>query len=264
MSSNKVILVTGSNTGIGYDLVHLLAAKGHTVYLSSRNAAAGAEAVYDFIWESITPKVTLPFRAKIKKEKSLHVKFVQLDVTDSASVTAAAAKIEQDEGCLNVLVNNAGISEMHKLTKVSEVDLTSLRATFETNLVGLIQTTTAFLPLLRASHTPEVPSVILNVTTGMASNALMASPEGILHQAVPYNTSKVAVNSYTIALAHELKDEGIKVNCVSPGFTTTKLNGFAPGGKTPEQGAAVLVEWALLDDTGKTGHFASDSGEMRW
>ncbi|KAJ7732003.1 hypothetical protein B0H16DRAFT_1733005 [Mycena metata] len=224
MSSNKVILVTGSNTGIGYDLVHLLAAITPCIFrLATRR-------------RQLRP-------AKIKKEKSLHVKFVQLDVTDSVSVTAAAAKIEQDEGYLNVLVNNAGISEMRKLTKVSEVDLTSLRATFETNLVGLIQTTTAFFPFC---------------------GPLMASSEGILHQAVPYNTSKVAVNSYTIALAHELKDEGIKVNCVSPGFTTTKLNGFAPGGKTPEQGAAVLVEWALLDNTRKTGHFASDRGEMRW
>ncbi|KAJ7143010.1 hypothetical protein C8R44DRAFT_726297 [Mycena epipterygia] len=91
MSTNKVILVSGSNTGIGYDLVHLLAAKGNTVYLASRNESAGIDAV-----------------AKIKKEKNLDVKFVQLDVTDIASVQAAAAKIEKEEGRLNVLVNNAG------------------------------------------------------------------------------------------------------------------------------------------------------------
>ncbi|KAJ7022305.1 hypothetical protein C8F04DRAFT_1138381 [Mycena alexandri] len=246
-STNKVILVTGSNTGIGYDLVHLLAAKGHTVYLASRKEAGGTEAV-----------------AKIKKEKNLDVKFVQLDVTDPASVAAAAAKIEKDEGRLNVLVNNAGISEMHLLTKVSETSIASIRATFETNVVGLIQTTTTFLPLLRASHTPDVPSVVVNVSSDMASNTFMASPKGFLHQAVAYNSSKAAANSYTIALAHELKDEGIKVNSVTPGFTTTKINGFAPGGKTPEQGAAIIAEWALLDKDGKTGQFAYDGGDWPW
>ncbi|KAJ7177060.1 hypothetical protein C8R46DRAFT_1078071 [Mycena filopes] len=245
--SNKVILVTGSNTGIGYELVHLLAAKGHTVYLASRKEAAGAEAV-----------------GQIKKDKNLHVKLVQLDVTDAASVAAAAAKIEEDEGRLNVLVNNAGISEMNKMGKVSSPDLASIHATMDTNFFGLIQNTTAFLPLLRASSTPEVPSVILNVSTDMASNSFMAGPKGFLHQAVAYNTSKAAANSYTIALAHELKDEGIKVNAVTPGFTTTKLNGFAPGGKTAEQGAALLVEWALLDENGKTGQFAFDGGLFPW
>ncbi|KAJ7748927.1 hypothetical protein B0H16DRAFT_1552242 [Mycena metata] len=246
-STNKVILVTGSNTGIGYDLVHLLAAKGHTVYLASRKEAAGTEAV-----------------AKIKKEKNLDVKFVQLDVTDPASVAAAAAKIEKEEGRLNVLVNNAGISEMDKMTPISSPRIDSVRATFETNVVGLIQTTTAFLPLLQASHTAEAPSVIVNVSTDMASNTHMAGPKGFLHEAVPYNTSKAAANSYTIALAHSLKDVGIKVNAVTPGFTSTKLNGFAPGGKTAEQGAAVIAEWALLGREGKTGQFAYDGGEFPW
>lgn len=70
---------------------------------------------------------------------------------------------------------------------------------------------------------------------------------------VAYNTSKVAVNSYTIALAHESKREGIKVNAVSPGFTKSKLNGFMDGGKDAKQGAEVLVPWALLDKNGPSG-----------
>ncbi|KAJ7186052.1 hypothetical protein C8R46DRAFT_937710 [Mycena filopes] len=247
MSSNKVILVTGSNTGIGYELVHLLAAQGHTVYLASRKEEAGHEAI-----------------AKIKKEKGLAVKFVQLDVTDSASIAAAAAKIQKDEGRLNVLVNNAGVSEMHKMGKVSAADLDSLHTTFNTNFFGLIATTTAFLPLLRASNSPEVPSVILNVSSDMASNGFMAGPKGFLHEAVAYNTSKAAANSYTIALARELQAEGIKVNCATPGFTTTKINGFTPGGKTPEQGAALLVQWSLLGKDGQTGKFAFDGGEWQW
>ncbi|KAJ7723285.1 hypothetical protein DFH07DRAFT_856051 [Mycena maculata] len=247
MSTTKVILVTGSNTGIGYELVHLLAAKGHTVYLASRKESAGVEAL-----------------AKIKKEKSLHVKFVQLDITDIDSVKAAVAKIEKDEGRLDVLVNNAGISEMDKPHSATKPNLAAIRAAFETNFFGLIQTTTEFLPLLRTSSTPDDPSVILNLSTDMASNGFMASPKGFLHQAVAYNTSKAAANSYTIALAHELKDEGIKVNCATPGFTTTRLNGFAPGGKTAEQGAAMLVPWCLMEKDGKTGRFAFDGGEFPW
>ncbi|KAJ7809040.1 hypothetical protein B0H14DRAFT_1502706 [Mycena olivaceomarginata] len=98
----------------------------------------------------------------------------------------------------------------------------------------------------------------------MASNGLMAGPNGFLHQAVAYNTSKAAANSYTIALAHELKGEGIKVNAATPGFTTTKLNGFAPGGKTAEQGAQMLAEWALLGKEGKIGLFVNDAGEFPW
>ncbi|KAJ7634394.1 hypothetical protein FB45DRAFT_908757 [Roridomyces roridus] len=248
MSTSKVILVTGSNTGIGYELVHLLAAKGHTVYLASRKESAGTEAV-----------------AKIKKEKDLDVKLVQLDVTDVASIDAAVAKIQKDEGKLHVLVNNAGISEMDKPHSATSPDLAAIRATIDANLFGLIQTTTAFLPLLRASNTPSAPSVILNVTTDMASNGNMASgPNSFLHKCIAYNTSKAAANSYTIALAKELEEEGMKVNCATPGFTTTKLNGFAPGGKTAEQGAEMLVPWCLMDKDGKTCRFAFDGGELPW
>ncbi|KAK7042814.1 hypothetical protein R3P38DRAFT_2612124 [Favolaschia claudopus] len=244
-TSPRVILVTGSNAGIGYELVHLLAAKpGNTVYLASRKEDSGREAV-----------------EKIKKEKNLDVKFVQLDITDTSSIDAAVAKITKDEGRLNVLVNNAGISEMSKPHSALQPDLSAIRNTLETNLFGLIQNTTAFLPLLRSSHKPDsAPSVILNVSTDMASNSFMASDKSpaFLHKVIAYNTSKAAANSYTISLARELKEEGIKVNAITPGFTTTKLNGYAPGGKTPEQGAQMMVDWCLLGPEGETGEFDSD------
>ncbi|KAJ7149455.1 hypothetical protein C8R43DRAFT_951937 [Mycena crocata] len=245
MSSNKVILVTGSNTGIGYELVHLLAAEGHTVYLAARKEAAGIEAV-----------------ANIKKENNLDVKFARLDVTDIASVNAAAAKIEKDEG---------RIAQMSTPQSATTPSLAAIRATFETNVIGTIQTTTAFLPLLRRSSSHAVPSVILNVTTDMASNSYMARPDSIpLHAQIAYNTSKAAANSWSIALARELKEEAekgkgnVKVNCLTPGFTTTALNGFAPGGKTAEEGARMMVPWCLLDKDGETGKFICDSGEFPW
>ena len=126
-------------------------------------------------------------------------------------------------------------------------DVSAIRDCLEVNLIGLVQTTITFLPLLRAS--PQ--AVILNVSSELASNSSQASPNARIH-VVAYNTSKAAVNSYTIALAQELKKEGIKVNAVTPGLTTTKLNNFHPGGKTTRQGAESLVPWALLDMDGPT------------
>ena len=129
----------------------------------------------------------------------------------------------------------------------------------ETNLYGLIETTKAFLPLLRKSTTGA--PVILNVSTDMASNSYQARPDASVH-VVAYNTSKAAANSYTIALAQELKSEGFKVNAVTPGFTSTKLNFFGAGGKTPQDGAKSLLPWALLGKDGATCLFINDRGEV--
>lgn len=130
----------------------------------------------------------------------------------------------------------------------SIVDVAIVREVFEPNFFGLIQTTTTLLPLIRAAPN----GVILNVSTDMASNTLQARPEAGLHFAA-YNTSKAAANSYTIALSHDLRKEGIKVNAVTPGYTSTKLNSFGEGGKSVRAGAEILLPWALLDKDGPTG-----------
>ncbi|KAH9480263.1 Short-chain dehydrogenase/reductase ATR10 [Psilocybe cubensis] len=240
---SKVILVTGGNAGIGFSLVRLLAEKGHTVYLGSRNPVAGKEA-----------------QEKLNAEGLKTVKSVQLDVTQIDTVEAAKKIIEKDEGKLDVLVNNAGISKMEASQKATTVEIPVLRDAMETNFFGLVQTTQAFLPLIRKSS----QGVILNVSTDMASNTYMARGDSTLH-VVAYNTSKAAMNSYTIALAYELKEEGIKVNAVTPGFTTTKLNNHAPGGKTEKEGAASLLPFALLGKEGPTGKFFDWNGtEFPW
>lgn len=132
------------------------------------------------------------------------------------------------------------------------VGIQTIRECFETNFFGLIQTTQAFVPLVKAASTAAGNAVILDVTTDMASNSHQAQPESGLHF-VAYNTSKAAANSYTIALAHELRQFDIKVNAVTPGFTSTKLNFFGKGGKDAAGGAQGLLPWALLDKTGPTG-----------
>ncbi|THU81635.1 NAD(P)-binding protein [Dendrothele bispora CBS 962.96] len=242
----RVILVTGSNAGIGYSTVKLLASKGQTVYLSARNEAAGKEA-----------------QQKLKTENNLNVKFVQLDITDIKSVQAAKDVIEKAEGKLDVLVHNAGISYMDKDQNATTVDINTIRAAFEPNFYGVIQTTQVFLPLIRKGK--EGYKNILLITTDMASNAFQAKPNSMLH-VTAYNTSKAAANSYIIALAHELKPEGILVNCVTPGFTTTKLNGYHEGGKTTDQAAEFVAQWTLLGpgDKDKTCLFYNDAGEFPW
>jgi len=231
----------GSNAGIGFELVRLLAQKGHTVYLSARNKDAGLKAQADL------------------KADGLEVKFVQLDVTDIATIQAAKSLIEAAEGKLDVLINNAGVALRDKPQDARTIDIAVVHDTFKTNFFGLIQTTTTLLPLLRASS----QAVILNVTTDMASNNFMSKMEDL--HFVAYNTSKAAANSYTIALSRELRAENIKVNAVTPGFTSTKLNSFGEGGKSTQEGAEVLLPWALLDKDGPTGLFIDATGkETLW
>ena len=126
--------------------------------------------------------------------------------------------------------------------------MSAIRDCLEVNLIGQIQTTTILLPLLRASK----QAVILNVSSELGSNSWQASitPRGA--QFVGYSASKAALNSYTIALAHELKKDGIKVNAATPGFTSSKLTNFNAWGKTARQGAESLLPWALLDKDGPT------------
>lgn len=129
----------------------------------------------------------------------------------------------------------------------------------EANLFGLIQTTVAFISLLRKS--PE--AAILNVSSELGSNSSQ-SKSGQFH-AVAYNASKAAVNSYTIALAHELKEDGIKVNAATPGYTQTRMTGYNEIARSSKEGAESLAPWVLLDKDGPTGSFFDPHGkEFPW
>lgn len=194
-------------------------------------------------------------REKLHAEGFKSVKFVLLDVTSLPTIQAAKETIEKAEGKLDVLVNNAGIAKFGSDENVLTIELDTIRDTMATNFYGLIQTCQTFVPLLRKSSN----GVIVNVSTNMASNAHQAGPQQSLH-VVAYNTSKAAANSYSIALAQELKSEGIKVIIVTPGFTSTQLNGFRAGGKTPKEGALSILPWALIDKDGPTCKFVDWNG----
>lgn len=181
-------------------------------------------------------------------------------MTKLPTITASKAAIEAAEGYLDVLINNAGIAKFGNDQNATTIAVDTIRDAMETNLYGVIQTTQTLLPLLRKSTN----AAIVNVSTDMASNAYQARPEAQLH-VVAYNTSKAAMNSYSIALAHELKKDGIKVNVVTPGFTSTKLNGCKEGGKTAAEGAESILPWAFLEKDGPTGLFVDWNGkEFPW
>ncbi|KXN82856.1 Short-chain dehydrogenase/reductase 2b [Leucoagaricus sp. SymC.cos] len=232
---------------MGFELSRMILEKGHKVWIAARNPVAGEDAAN-----------------KLRQEGYSDVKSVKLDVTDLPSIVAAKEIVEKEDGKLDVMVNNAGISLMDQDQNALTVNLRTIRDCFETNFYGLIQTTQTLLPLVRAAAEQTGYAVILDVASDMASNAYQARPDSQYH-VVGYNTSKAAANSYTIALTHELRNSKIKVNAVTPGYTSTKLNFFGEGGKPVTAGAAALLPWALLDKDGPTGLFINEhQKEMPW
>ncbi|HTN64110.1 MAG TPA: SDR family NAD(P)-dependent oxidoreductase, partial [Devosia sp.] len=187
---------------------------------------------------------------------------LQLDVTDQASITAAAEHMRTTFGRLDLLVNNAGISntgrtnvsvaEYGKANRASNASLDEVRAIWETNVFGVLAVYQAMLPLLRASSDAR----IVNVSSGVGSLALNADPAFPYREIYGpgYAASKAALNAMTLAMMIELEPTGIKINLVSPGFTSTNLNNYE-GTASVEDGSREVVRVALLGPDGPTRTF---------
>jgi len=184
---------------------------------------------------------------------------VPLDVTDDASVAAAAELIADHAGGLDVLVNNAAITGDMPQTPTT-LDPATVRTVVETNVIGVVRVTNSMLPMLRASASPR----IVNMSSSVGSLALQTTP-GIDMGPVPaaYLASKTFLNALTIQYVKELGDTNILINCGCPGFTATDLNGFR-GVRTPQQGADIAIHLATLPDDGPTGGFFDDAGTVPW
>ncbi|MET9995181.1 SDR family oxidoreductase [Streptomyces mutabilis] len=231
-------LITGANKGLGFETARRLIAVGHTVYIGSRDPERGRRAA-----------------------EQLGARNVQLDVTDDASVAAAAKTIEADGG-LDVLVNNAGIegrTEDNSVIGAADVTAEMMRQVFETNVFGTVRVTHAFLPLLQRSASP----VVVNLSSGLASLTRVTTADTPTHAypGVAYPASKTAVNMITVQYAKAFPN--MRINAVEPGYTKTDLNGNT-GIQTVEQGAEIIVRMAQAGPDGPTGGYFDAEGPLPW
>lgn len=223
-------LITGASRGLGFEAARQLAAAGHQVWVGARDISRGEQAA-----------------------DAIGGRFVQLDVTDDASVAAAAATV----GGLDVLVNNAGISGGRIVPGETTVD--DMRKVYETNVFGPVRVLHAFIPLLERSPAP----VVVNVSSGVGSLALASDPGSPLSEAnyPVYASSKAALNMLTIRYAAAFPM--MRINSVDPGFTATDFNQHR-GTQTVEEGAGAIVRYALVAPDGPTGGFFDMNGAEAW
>jgi len=242
-TTGTVALVTGANKGIGYEIAAGLGALGWSVGVGARDDARRDDAVEKL------------------RATGVDAFGVPLDVTDDASVAAAARLVEERAGWLDVLVNNAGVTGgmPQEPTRVTPAQV---RLVVETNVIGVMRVTNALLPLLRRSASPR----IVNMSSGVGSLARQSATTDVLSTgpiSAAYSPSKTFLNAVTVQYAKELADTNILVNLACPGFVATDLNGFR-GVRTPEQGAAIAIQLATLPDDGPTGGYFEDAGVIPW
>ena len=252
MQDKPIALVTGANQGIGLQIAKDLAAKGFTVLVGSRDLARGEEAAGAI-------------------DGDAHA--LQLDVTDKASIAAAAARVRGEFGRLDVLVNNAAISNVRRRTRhvgrgIRPCDPTERRRPRRSaRRLGdqRIRRCRGHPGDAAAAARGSPAARIVNVSSSVGSLTLNADPAFHYRSIFSpvYSASKTALNAMTLAMAIEREPAGIKVNAACPGFTKTNLNNFR-GTQTVEEGAREPVRLALLGPDGPTGAFSNAAGPVPW
>ncbi|CAN7557894.1 SDR family oxidoreductase [Cupriavidus necator] len=236
MVNQPITVITGASRGLGRAATRRLATvEGHLVVATARKP---------------TDLAALETELRLAGHP---IACRPLDVTEEGSAAALAGWLTERFGRVDVLINNAGVSLDHYSTSLLELPLETLRRTLETNLFGVLRTTQALAPLLRASRAGRV----VNLASGMGQLAEMG-------RGVPaYRISKTALNAVTRILAAEMADSGVKVNSVCPGWCRTDLGGpDAP--RSPEQGIDTVIWLATLPDDGPTGGFFRDRQPIPW
>jgi NAD(P)-dependent dehydrogenase (short-subunit alcohol dehydrogenase family) len=243
VNENRVALITGANKGIGLETARQLGKLGITVILGARDSKGEAAA------------------ASLRKE-GIDARALELDVTKPQDRDAAVQFIEKHFGKLDILVNNAGIAtEGWGANHTSSTTPEVVRQTFETNFFAPIELTQALLPLLRKSRAAR----IVNLSSIMGSLTLHSDPKSPIYNNKPfaYDASKSALNAFTIHLAHELRDTGIKVNAAHPGWVKTELGTDAAPMDVVE-GAKTSVALATLPEDGPTGAYMHLGKTLPW
>jgi NAD(P)-dependent dehydrogenase (short-subunit alcohol dehydrogenase family) len=240
--SRKTVLITGANKSIGYETARQLGRLGYRIWLGSRDDARGKLAAEQLVAEGHD------------------VRLLAIDVTSDDSVQTAAARVQKEDGKLDVLINNAAILGGQP-SAPSQQKVDQIREIYDTNVFGAIRVTQAFLPLLKSAGQAN----LVMVSSGLGSLGWLSDPTNEFYgvNVLGYNSSKTALNAVTLAFAKELAAFGIKVNSADPGFTATDLNGHS-GYRTVEQAAAGIVWLATLDSSGPTGGFFFEENRVPW
>jgi len=230
----RVALITGANRGIGLETARQLAARDFHVVLGMRDLKRGAQS------------------ADTVRKAGGEVSTLAIDVSNSASIQAAAKEFASVSDHLDVLINNAGIYPDEGLS-ILTIERQQLVTTFQTNTFGPVIVAQAFLPFLRKGKNPR----IINLSSGYGQlNGLSAN--------VPsYCLSKLTLNGVTIMLAQALQGDGIAVNSMCPGWVRTDMGG-AGASRSVEQGADTAVWLASEAPQEFTGKFFRDRAEIPW
>lgn len=232
----RIVLITGGNKGLGFETAKVLQQKGYNVYIGSRDAERGRQAADE-----------------------LGVKYVQLDVTDDISIQEAYLQIQDREGRLDILINNAGISGGFK--KPADLTVNDVQQVYNTNVFGIVRMMHTFIPLLEKSEQP----VVVNVSSGLGSFGMVTNPntQESKVNSLAYCSSKSAVTMITLQYAKGLPH--IQINAADPGSTNTDLVGdFSNNAKPASEGIIPIVKLATIDKDGPTGTFIDSNGSMPW
>ena len=233
-SSVKRALVTGGNKGIGFAICQGLFAAGFEVIIAARSLDKAKEA------------------AKQLQSTDSQVRVVELDISDDKSIHQAVEYLSQEITHLDVLVNNAGIYPDQGVN-ILTISRELLMQTMNTNAFGPIRVTQAFLPLLEKASAARV----INVSSGYGEL------DGLSADVASYCLSKLTLNGATIMLAEALRQKGITVNALDPGWVQTDMGGTtAP--RTPEQGADTAIWLATEASPSESGKLFHDRREVSY
>jgi NAD(P)-dependent dehydrogenase (short-subunit alcohol dehydrogenase family) len=233
-ANRKIVLVTGGNRGIGREVVRQLARRGFRVIIGARDEASGRMA------------------AEEVQAEGHEAAFLRLDVSNSASIHAAARAFGEHADRLDVLINNAGVYP-DKGTDIVHISRERLTETFQTNTFGPVEVTQAFSPYLRKSSAARV----INVSSGYGQF------DGLSPDVPSYCLSKLTLNGVTIMLAQALQGDRIAVNSMCPGWVRTDMGG-PNATRSVEQGADTAVWLAAEARQELTGRFFRDGKEIPW
>ncbi|HZZ39425.1 MAG TPA: SDR family oxidoreductase [Acidobacteriaceae bacterium] len=245
MAGEKVAFITGGNKGLGFETARQLGKLGVAIVIGSRDAAKGKAA------------------AEKLKAEGVQAEAVRFDITKTADYKEVYSYLDRKYGHLDILINNAGVSKEEFMAgnNTSGTSAEVLHETFDTNFFGAVQLTQTLLPLIRKAPAGR----IVNLSSILGSLALHADPNSPIYnaKAFAYDASKAALNSFTIHLAHELRDTKIKVNSAHPGWVKTDMGTDAAPMEIPD-GAKTSVALATLPDDGPSGAYIHLDQTLPW